>query len=132
VVVQNNDRDKEIVNAKGIAVNLSELAGKEDPYSEEMRKRTAGLKSEAELLGFLGGLEGEWMSRRQRRRFVDASGFGDHLPKGWKLLLGLKRKEGVPWVNCRRFVRFLDGLKFKLFIFSLHYMVMLALNHGVL
>jgi hypothetical protein len=113
VVVQNNDRDKEIVNAKGIAVNLMELAGKEDPYNEELRKRTAGFKSEAELLGFLGGLEGEWMSRRQRRRFVYASGFGDHLPKGWKLLLGLKRKEGIPWINCRRFVRLLEGLVIK-------------------
>lgn len=105
VVVQNKDNDKDIINVKGTPVDLFELAGKEDPYSEELRMRTAGLKSEIELLGFLGGLEGEWMSRRQRRRFVDASGFGDHLPKGWKLLLGLKRKEGVPWVNCRRYVR---------------------------
>ncbi|KAJ4799657.1 Methyl-CpG-binding domain-containing protein 8 [Rhynchospora pubera] len=112
VVFQNNDRDKEVLNAKDMAVDLAELAGKEDPYGEELRKRTAGLKSEPELLGFLGGLEGEWMSRRQRRRFVDASVFGDHLPKGWKLLLGLKRKEGVPWVNCRRYVS-PNGLHFE-------------------
>lgn len=35
---------------------------------------------------------------------MDAAMFGDHLPRGWKLLLGLKRKERVAWINCRRYV----------------------------
>ncbi|GJN33721.1 hypothetical protein PR202_gb22343 [Eleusine coracana subsp. coracana] len=52
----------------------------------------------------MNSLEGQWGSRRRRRKFVDASMFGDHLPRGWKLLLGLKRKERVAWINCRRYV----------------------------
>lgn len=80
------------------------LADLVDPYGEELRQRTAGLGSESELLGFMNALEGQWGSRRRRRKFVNAGMFGDHLPCGWKLLLGLKRKERVAWINCRRYV----------------------------
>lgn len=104
VLVQ--DRDREVLNPKGVAVDLVALGEKVDPFGEELRRRTEGLSKEEELLGFLNGLDGQWGSRRRRRKIVDASGFGDHLPKGWKLLLGLKRKEGVAWVNCRRYLRF--------------------------
>ncbi|KAM0859390.1 hypothetical protein ACQ4PT_047232 [Festuca glaucescens] len=52
----------------------------------------------------MNGLEGQWGSRRRRRKFVDAAMFGDHLPRGWKLILGIKRKERVAWINCRRYV----------------------------
>ncbi|OAY63796.1 Methyl-CpG-binding domain-containing protein 8 [Ananas comosus] len=98
------DRDREVLNPKGVAVDLVALGEKVDPFGEELRRRTEGLSKEEELLGFLNGLDGQWGSRRRRRKIVDASGLGDHLPKGWKLLLGLKRKEGVAWVNCRRYV----------------------------
>ncbi|XP_038990167.1 uncharacterized protein LOC103707977 isoform X1 [Phoenix dactylifera] len=102
VVVEDGDRD--VLNAKGVTVDLVGLGEKVDPFGEELRRRTAGLKTEVDLLRFLSGLEGQWGSRRKRRKIVDASVFGDDLPRGWKLLLGLKRKEGVAWVNCRRYV----------------------------
>lgn len=35
---------------------------------------------------------------------MDAAIFGDHLPRGWKLILGIKRKERAAWINCRRYV----------------------------
>ncbi|KAK3133592.1 hypothetical protein QOZ80_6AG0538420 [Eleusine coracana subsp. coracana] len=98
------DPDREVINPKGTAVDLVRLAELVDPYGEELQKRTAGLGSEPELLGYMNSLEGQWGSRRRRRKFVDASMFGDHLPRGWKLLLGLKRKERVAWINCRRYV----------------------------
>lgn len=96
----------EVVNRNGVAVDVSALASEDDPFGEELKRRTAGLESEETLLGFMRELEGQWGSRRKRRRIVDAAEFGDALPVGWKLLLGLKRKEGRAWVYCRRYIRF--------------------------
>lgn len=92
------------MNPKGVPVDLARLAELVDPYGEEIQRQTAGLVLESELLGFMNGLEGQWGSRRRRRKFVDAAMFGDHLPRGWKLIFGIKRKERVAWINCRRYV----------------------------
>ncbi|KAA8536454.1 hypothetical protein F0562_028932 [Nyssa sinensis] len=61
-------------------------------------------QTEEEVLGFLRNLEGQWGSRRKKRKIVDATEFGDALPIGWKLLLGLRRREGRVSVYCRRYV----------------------------
>ncbi|KAL6646056.1 hypothetical protein ACP70R_017664 [Stipagrostis hirtigluma subsp. patula] len=98
------DPDRETTNAKGVSVDLVRLAGMADPYAAELRRRTAGLASETELMGFISSLAGRWVSQRQRRKYVDASFFGDHLPSGWKLQLGLKRKERMAWVHCFSYV----------------------------
>ena len=95
----------EMVNRNGVAVDFSALGNADDPYGEELRRRTVGLESEEALLGFLRELEGQWGSRRKKRKIVDASEFGEFLPVGWKLLLGLKRKEGRAWIYCRRYIR---------------------------
>ncbi|CAL0334353.1 unnamed protein product [Lupinus luteus] len=97
-------REIRIVNKNGVAIDFSALAVAEDPYAEELRRRTEGLKSEEELLGFLRDLEGQWGSTRKKRKIVDAASFGDVLPRGWKLLLGLKRKGGRAWIYCRRYL----------------------------
>ncbi|KAE9599336.1 hypothetical protein Lal_00043979 [Lupinus albus] len=97
-------RGIQIVNKNGVAIDFSALAVVEDPYAEELRRKTEGLKSEEELLGFLRDLEGQWGSRRRKRKIVDAASFGDVLPCGWKLLLGLKRKDGRAWIYCRRYL----------------------------
>lgn len=110
-----DDRDREVLNAKGVAVDLVGLGEKVDPVGEELRRRTAGLKAEEELLQFLTGLEGQWGSQRKRRKIVDASVVGDDLPRGWKLLLEIKRKEGVAWLNCRRYVRFASSFPASFF-----------------
>ncbi|KAL1289589.1 hypothetical protein HN51_058001 [Arachis hypogaea] len=94
----------EIVNKNGVVINLMDLAKAEDPFAEELRRRTDGLQGEEELLGFLRDLEGQWGSRRRKRRIVDAANFGDALPLGWKLILGLKRKDGRAWIYCRRYI----------------------------
>ncbi|MCD7449630.1 hypothetical protein HAX54_000858 [Datura stramonium] len=95
----------EIVNRNGEVVDLNNLENNGDKlYSEELEKRTVGLQTEEEVFGFIRDLEGQWCSRRKRRKYVDASGFGDTLPIGWKLLLALRRRDGRVWVYCRRFV----------------------------
>ncbi|PKA50768.1 Methyl-CpG-binding domain-containing protein 8 [Apostasia shenzhenica] len=99
-----DQRDREALNSRGEVVDLVALGHLEDPFGKELLRRTEGLRTEEQLLGFLSQLEGQWGSRRKRRKIVDASLFGDVLPRGWKVLLGLKRKEGVAWLNCRRYV----------------------------
>ncbi|KAK4722422.1 hypothetical protein R3W88_012655 [Solanum pinnatisectum] len=105
VVYQNvDDSDKEIMNKDGIPVDLAVLGALVDPFGLELRRRTEGLGSAEELLGFLGRLNGQWGSTRKKRRIVDADEFGSVLPKSWKLLLSIKRKEGRSWLHCRRYI----------------------------
>lgn len=93
------------VNANGDVVDFEGLGDLDEYYSEELKKRTEGLRTEEEGLGFLRGLNGKWCSRRRKRKFVDASEFGDRFPVGWKILLGLRRRNGCVSVYCRRYVR---------------------------
>ena len=107
-----------IVNQNGVFVDVAALANAEDPFGPELRRRTEGLTTEEELLGFLTGLNGQWGSRRKKRKIVEASDFGDILPKGWKLLLSMKRKEGRVWLFCRRYIRFFFLDNFDRFVFT--------------
>ncbi|XP_020551480.1 uncharacterized protein LOC105169237 isoform X2 [Sesamum indicum] len=93
------------VNGKGEMVDFVELERNGDElYSEDLKRRTVGLETEEGVLGFLWGLEGQWCSRRKKRKYVDAGVFGDALPIGWKLLLGLRRRDYRVSVYCRRYV----------------------------
>ncbi|KAF5818495.1 putative Methyl-CpG-binding domain-containing protein [Helianthus annuus] len=103
-VVYDDDKDRGILNERGVVVDLDVVGGLEDPYGPEIRRRTVGMTTEDELLGFLRGLNGHWGSRRRKRRVVDACEFGDVLPKGWKLSLCIKKKEGRVWLFCRRYL----------------------------
>ncbi|RAL47048.1 hypothetical protein DM860_017089 [Cuscuta australis] len=126
VIYENSvDKDKEIANAEGTPVDLVALASLPDPFDMELRRRTEGHEGEAELLGFLQGLNGQWGSRRKKRRIVDASELGNALPKGWKLLLSLKRKTGHVWVYCRRYIspsgrHFISFEEVSSYLLSLH------------
>ncbi|XP_022763680.1 uncharacterized protein LOC111309095 isoform X2 [Durio zibethinus] len=102
---EEREKGLEIVNKNGVAVDMAALGGLEDPYGEELKRRTEGMSGNEEaLLGFMRDLGGQWCSRRRKRRIVDASIFGGVLPIGWKLLLGLKRREGRASVYCRRYI----------------------------
>ncbi|XP_039139844.1 uncharacterized protein LOC120277160 [Dioscorea cayenensis subsp. rotundata] len=98
------ERDREVLNAKGVTVDLVALGEKVDPFGEEMRRRTEGLATVEGLLGFLTGLDGQWGSPRMKKKVVDAAGFGDHLPKGWRISIGIKKREVVPRLFCRRYI----------------------------
>nr|XP_017241687.1 PREDICTED: uncharacterized protein LOC108214275 isoform X2 [Daucus carota subsp. sativus] len=104
VHVNSVESDKEVLNSKGVVVDVVRLAELEDPFGPEIRRRTEGMLTDAELLGFLEGLGGRWGSRRRKRKVVDASLFGDYLPKGWSLSISLKRKEKHVWLFCRRYI----------------------------
>ncbi|XP_071935736.1 methyl-CpG-binding domain-containing protein 8-like isoform X2 [Coffea arabica] len=96
----------ERVNKNGLEVDFAALESNGDEfYSAELGRRTMGLETEEGVLEFLRGLEGQWCSRRKKRKYVDAGDFGDALPIGWKLLLGLRRRDGRVWVYCRRIIR---------------------------
>ncbi|XP_025012175.2 uncharacterized protein LOC8281656 [Ricinus communis] len=87
---------------RGMKVELG--SSEEDPYAEELRRRTMGMQTESELLGFLEGLQGEWMSKRKKRKIVDASVLGDVLPRNWKLILCNKRRAGFFWLDCTGYI----------------------------
>ncbi|KAL3814404.1 hypothetical protein ACJIZ3_015672 [Penstemon smallii] len=93
------------VNEKGDVVDFAKLDEKGDElYAEELKRRTVGLDTEEGVLGFLSGLEGQWCSRRRKRKYVDAGVFADVLPTGWKVLLGLRRRDYRVSVYCRRYI----------------------------
>lgn len=105
------------INKNGEAVDFALLERNgDDFYSLELEKRTTGLLNEEEVLGFLRALEGQWCSRRKRRKYVDACMFGDILPVDWKLLIGLKRRDGRVSLYCRRIIRLYFLLNFYLCI----------------
>ncbi|PWA82632.1 zinc finger, C2H2-like, DNA-binding domain protein [Artemisia annua] len=105
------DKDKEVVNSRGEEVDVVKLGELDDPYGPEIGRRTEGMSSVDEFLEFFRGLNGQWGTTRKKRRVVDASEFGDCLPKGWRLSLCIKRKDGRVWVFCRRYIRF--GFRFS-------------------
>jgi mannose/fructose/N-acetylgalactosamine-specific phosphotransferase system component IIB len=109
VEVQNNKKEEmEMVSKNGVVVDFVAFGNMEDPYGEELRRRTEGMQLKAEFLGFLEGFEGEWGSTRKKRRIVDASLFGDALPIGWKLSICVKKQAGRVWLACTRYIRFLS------------------------
>ncbi|GMJ02488.1 hypothetical protein HRI_003917900 [Hibiscus trionum] len=71
---------------------------------EELRRRTEGIVSEVQLMEFMGGLEGQWATKNQKKRIVDAAGFGNVLPQGWKLMLFVKRRGSHFWLACSRYI----------------------------
>lgn len=94
-----------LVNINDVVVDLDALGNADSTFGEELRKRTEGLETEAQLLGFLEGLQGEWSSARKKRKIVQATELGDLLPKWWKVMLSLKRNGGHKWLVCRRYIR---------------------------
>ncbi|KAE8704428.1 APR-like 4 isoform 1 [Hibiscus syriacus] len=80
--------------------NVEQILGIE----EELRRRTEGIVTEAQLFEFMGGLEGEWLTKNHKKRIVDAAGFGNVLPQGWKLSLFVKRRGNLFWLACSRYI----------------------------
>uniref|UniRef100_A0A803LGP7 Uncharacterized protein n=1 Tax=Chenopodium quinoa TaxID=63459 RepID=A0A803LGP7_CHEQI len=104
---ENENATVEIVNRNGVVVDLAALEERENdggPFAEELRKMAEGRVKQEELLEVLGAIEGDWCSRRKKRRVVDASLLGDALPVGWKIIVALRRKGGQFFPYCRRYL----------------------------
>ncbi|KFK44328.1 hypothetical protein AALP_AA1G244000 [Arabis alpina] len=103
-----NCRSEEIVNLEnreGTMVDLTVLGDyEEDPYGEELRRITLGLKTKEEFLGFLQQLNGEWVNAGRKKKVVEACGYGGYLPRGWKLMLCIKKKASNIWLACRKYI----------------------------
>lgn len=98
------DGGRELVSRNGVPINVEALAKLEDPFGQELRRRTEGLRTVAELRNYLQGVEGQWNSTRMKKRIVDAGIFGDLLPREWKILISFKRREEHVWLHCRKYI----------------------------
>ncbi|KAA3468147.1 Methyl-CpG-binding domain-containing protein 8 [Gossypium australe] len=99
-VIASGEKKVESEIEKAAFVNVEAILGIE----EELRRRTEGIVTEVQLLEFMKGLEGEWASKSQKKRIIDAAGFGNVLPKGWKLMLFVKKRAGHCWLACSRYI----------------------------
>lgn len=99
------DNGSEIVNRDGVVVDVTALGRREDPFVAELRRRTAGLLTKEDVVGFLEGLEGQWGSNRRKKKFVDAGELGDALPRGWKISISVKKRGGRAWLIIRKYIR---------------------------
>lgn len=104
--IKRDGDDMEMMNKNEVMVDVVALGNADDPFGPEMRKMTEGMSTKEQLLEFLNGLEGQWVSRRRKRKIVDADAFGDYLPRGWKLVFSIKKKSGHAWLICRQYIRF--------------------------
>ncbi|KAB2617067.1 hypothetical protein D8674_012936 [Pyrus ussuriensis x Pyrus communis] len=93
-----------MVNGHGVVVDLAAVENADGFFGEELRRRTEGMDTEAQLLAFMGGLEGQWSSARKKRKIVPADELGDVLPVHWKILLALKRNGGLVRLFCKRYI----------------------------
>ncbi|KAM1014074.1 hypothetical protein EV1_043610 [Malus domestica] len=93
-----------MVNGNGVVVDLAAVENADGLFGEELRRRTEAMETQAQLLGFLGGLEGQWSSARKKRKIVPAGELGDVLPMHWKILLSLKRNGGLVRLFCKRYI----------------------------
>lgn len=90
-----NDAD---VGAKGCSLVA------QGPFVVQLKRKFAPLETEVELQDFFDKVGGQWASKRKRRKIVDAEDFGDGFPKGWKLLLGVRKKDSRFLIECRKYI----------------------------
>ncbi|CAH2033607.1 unnamed protein product [Thlaspi arvense] len=110
--VEDKEEIVNLENREGTMVDLTALANSsEDPYGEELRRITLGFVTKEELLGFLEQLNGEWVNAGKKKKIVEACNYGGYLPRGWKLMLCIKKKGSNLLLACRRYIS-PDGQEF--------------------
>eukprot|EP01018_Ginkgo_biloba_P007561 Gb_41672 [translate_table: standard] len=85
----------------------------QEPFMPQLKRKFAPLETEAELHDFFNKIGGQWASKRKKRKIVDAEDFGEGFPKGWKLLLGVRKKDGRFLIECRKYIRIKCLLQFS-------------------
>ncbi|CAG7901985.1 unnamed protein product [Brassica rapa] len=103
--IEDKEESVNLENREGTVVDLTALACiGEDPYGEELRRITMGLVTMEELLGFLEEMSGEWVNAGKKKKVVKACDFGGYLPRGWKLMLSIKKKGSSLWLACHSYI----------------------------
>ncbi|XP_057834247.1 uncharacterized protein LOC131044822 isoform X3 [Cryptomeria japonica] len=82
-----------------------------EPQVPQFKRKVKPLATEAELQDYFNSIGGEWASNMKRRKIVDAEDFAEGFPKGWKLLLGVRKKHGKFIIECRKYIS-PEGLQF--------------------
>ncbi|XP_018440776.1 methyl-CpG-binding domain-containing protein 8 isoform X2 [Raphanus sativus] len=103
--IEDKEESVDLENREGTVVDLSALACVgEDPYGDELRRMTMGLVTSEELLGFLEEMNGDWVNAGKRNKVVKACDYGGYLPRGWKLMLCIKKQGSNLWLACHRYI----------------------------
>ncbi|KAF8109918.1 hypothetical protein N665_0089s0037 [Sinapis alba] len=111
--IEDKEEIVNLENREGTVVDLNAWACvAEDPYGEELRRITMGLVTNEELLGFFEELSGEWVENAgKKKKVVKACDFGGYLPRGWKLMLCIKKQGSSLWLACHSYIS-PDGQEF--------------------
>ncbi|CAN7050454.1 unnamed protein product [Brassica rapa subsp. trilocularis] len=103
--IEDKEESVNLENREGTVVDLTALACiGEDPYGEELRRITMGLVTMEELLGFLEEMSGEWVNAGKKKKVVKACDLGGYLPRGWKLMLSIKKQGSSLWLACHSYI----------------------------
>ncbi|GKA61513.1 zinc finger, C2H2-like, DNA-binding domain protein [Tanacetum coccineum] len=79
------------INVNGKKIDLLYLArDASDDFEANLNKTTEGMVKEAEFIGVLKDLEGVWSSKKKRRKFMEATIFGDSLPENLRIMLAFR------------------------------------------
>lgn len=105
--IEDKEESVNLENREGTMVDLAALSCvAEDPYGEELRRMTMGLVTMEELLGFLEEMSGEWVNAGKKKKVVKACDYGGYFPRGWKLMLCIKKKGSSLWLACQSYIRY--------------------------
>lgn len=117
--VNNSPTDKKVEDVNDVPPQKgAKFGGKgcsstaQEPSVAQLKRKFPPLKTEAQLQDFFDKVGGQWASKRERRKIVDARDFGDGFPEGWKLLLGVRKKDGRFLIECRNYIS-PEGRKLK-------------------
>ncbi|CAN7078102.1 unnamed protein product, partial [Brassica oleracea var. botrytis] len=103
--IEDKEESVNLENREGTMVDLAALSCvAEDPYGEELRRMTMGLVTMEELLGFLEEMSGEWVNAGKKKKVVKACDYGGYFPRGWKLMLCIKKKGSSLWLACQSYI----------------------------
>uniref|UniRef100_M4D760 MBD domain-containing protein n=1 Tax=Brassica campestris TaxID=3711 RepID=M4D760_BRACM len=103
--IEDKEESVNLENREGTVVDLTALVCiGEDPYGEELRRMTMGLVTMEELLGFLEEMSGEWVNAGKKKKVVKACDLGGYLPRGWKLMLSIKKQGSSLWLACQSYI----------------------------
>lgn len=99
------------VHVDNVSNNIALPSVSKEPFVPQLKRKFTPLATEAELQEFFNNIGGEWASKMKKRKIVDAEDFGEGFPKGWKLLLGVRKKYGRFIIECRKYIS-PDGKQF--------------------